>query len=428
MAKQNERTLENITFPKSNDMLGLDGFELDPVETPESFYFKKRKKIILKNIKANVLYEGRPQCNCGSNMPMVLHDYKKLTVKDIFHGRSNVAIVLRRPRFKCHRCKKTTTITPDVIHHRHYMTRRLVEEIQILGLEHPFTRVEKMTGVNEKIIRNIVNEFIEILDKAIPLTKPNVVGIDEAHSGVLTAALLVITDIENGMLLELSEDGLSREVVEDVLIKMSGDNDVKYGVSDMCGSYHRAMKNIFPNLPTIVDKRHVQIKAKEALATVRDQVRIKTKKNSAKLYGDRGIINKRRHQLNESEMKKIVSWSKRYPRLGKAYDLKEGFYDLYNYEAFGKAMYAFEAWSKSIPNNLENEFGPVRDMFIREQRQIKNYFDSGKKYTNAVTETINGLVKEIDRTGRGYSFKVLRAKALHKYGIWNEEAIHEHVF
>ena len=42
--------------------------------------------------------------------------------------------------------------------------------------------------------------------------------------------------------------------------------------------------------------------------------------------------------------------------------------------------------------------------------EIFNYFDY--KYTNGVMESLNNLIKEIEKRGKGYSFDVLRAKAL----------------
>lgn len=44
--------------------------------------------------------------------------------------------------------------------------------------------------------------------------------------------------------------------------------------------------------------------------------------------------------------------------------------------------------------------------------EIFNYFDN--RFTNAVTESLNRVSKEISAQGRGYNFKVLRAKILYR--------------
>ena len=412
--------------PRSIDLLGLEGIVTVSAETHE--WFDNKKQISRLTVMADAACEVGPACpSCGSNMPMSRHDSRHVQIKDIPHGRSHVCIDLKRSRYKCKNCSEMITVTPQVIHSEYRMTRRLVDEIGILGLQHPFSIVSEMTGVDEKTIRVIVGALIDRLKECIPFVAPVVVGIDEVHAGVLQAASLVITDIEKGELLELSEDGLSRDAVEETLAQMTGIENVLYGVSDMAGHYHNAMANKCPGISTIVDKRHIQIKAREALTTVREQTRGRTKKNSAALYGDRGILNKRRHQLSIGERAKIKQWSQMYPRLGKAYDLKEGFYDLFDYGDFDVVWKAFEIWSASIPADLEKEFAPVRKMFISKKEKIRAYFVSGKKFTNAVTEAINGLIKAIKRNGRGYSHKVLRAKALYKHGRWNEEAIRQYL-
>ncbi len=42
--------------------------------------------------------------------------------------------------------------------------------------------------------------------------------------------------------------------------------------------------------------------------------------------------------------------------------------------------------------------------------EIFNYFD--KRLTNAYTESINSIIRQVERMGRGYSFDALRAKIL----------------
>lgn len=44
--------------------------------------------------------------------------------------------------------------------------------------------------------------------------------------------------------------------------------------------------------------------------------------------------------------------------------------------------------------------------------EIFNYFDN--RYTNAITESLNRVSKEISAQGKGYNFKVLRAKILYR--------------
>lgn len=71
---------------------------------------------------------------------------------------------------------------------------------------------------------------------------------------------------------------------------------------------------------------------------------------------------------------------------------------------------------------------------MREKRWkplILNYFEH--PYTNAYIEALNGLMDQINRTGRGYNLETLRAKALLRFGNihrvspqWSDELVREH--
>lgn len=53
----------------------------------------------------------------------------------------------------------------------------------------------------------------------------------------------------------------------------------------------------------------------------------------------------------------------------------------------------------------------VKDTVNNWHSEIFNYFDY--PYTNAITESINNLIKSIEKAGRGYTFDVIRAKILY---------------
>src|SRR5699024_12387592 len=52
------------------------------------------------------------------------------------------------------------------------------------------------------------------------------------------------------------------------------------------------------------------------------------------------------------------------------------------------------------------------------QVEIFNYID--KRLTNASTESINSIIRKVERMGRGYSFDALRAKILFNEKLHNK--------
>lgn len=106
-----------------------------------------------------------------------------------------------------------------------------------------------------------------------------------------------------------------------------------------------------------------------------------------------------------------------FPVLGIAYKLKEDFYAIWEQptkinSVEAKALY--DAWAKQIHPDVAEHFLSILTAFDNWGNEIFAYFDS--PITNAYTESLNSLIRVVDRMGRGYSFDVLRAKILYSYG------------
>lgn len=78
------------------------------------------------------------------------------------------------------------------------------------------------------------------------------------------------------------------------------------------------------------------------------------------------------------------------------------------------ALTRYEAWSKSVPPEIRPHFEDLIRAFTNWQPWILNYFDH--KVTPAYTESLNSLIRVMDRIDRGYSFEALRAKILFTEG------------
>lgn len=108
-------------------------------------------------------------------------------------------------------------------------------------------------------------------------------------------------------------------------------------------------------------------------------------------------------------------WTKNYPLLGEAYRLKEAFYGIWGCSDPQAALDAYESWMKSIPPELYSHFQPIVTAWRNWQPEIIAYFEH--PVTNAYTESLNNLIRVMNRLGRGYSFEALRAKILFTEGV-----------
>ena len=171
------------------------------------------------------------------------------------------------------------------------------------------------------------------------------------------------------------------------------------------------MREVIPDAEIVVDKFHIVRMGNQAVEDIRKTIRkgLDTKERR-QLKNDRFILLKRRKDLNASQQIILDSWTGNFPELRQAYELKESFYDIWDSNDAKEASERYNEWQKTIPSAMRSAFSDVTSAYRNWNREINNYFTY--RATNAYTESMNNLIRAVNRMGRGYSFKALRAKML----------------
>lgn len=327
------------------------------------------------------------------------------------HGK-RVGIELTRKRYKCKNCLKTfLEILPDMDEKR-LATKRLVKYVEKHSLEKTFVSIAEEIGIDEKTIRNIFKDHIEKLNKNTQFATPSWLGIDEIH--ILKKPRCVISNLEHRTVIEILPKR-DKETVKSYLSKLPDKQIIKYVSMDMWQPYKDAINICFPKAKIIIDKFHVVRIANQALESVRKATRASlTDKQRRTLMHDRFILLKRAKEVKMDELIILESWIRNLPELGKAYELKESFFDIWNLTNRQEAIYAYENWKQEITPELKPHFQALLTALGNWHNEIFAYFNH--RITNAFTESLNGLIRVINRIGRGYSFDALRAKILFTKG------------
>ena len=79
-----------------------------------------------------------------------------------------------------------------------------------------------------------------------------------------------------------------------------------------------------------------------------------------------------------------------------------------------KAIERYNAWLSKVTDEICFAFEPLIKALTNWHHEVFNYFNH--PITNAYTEALNGLIRVMNRLGRGYSFEALRAKILFTKG------------
>lgn len=333
-------------------------------------------------------------------------------IKDLpMHGK-RVGIYFDTRRFRCKECGKTWLEKHPDFHPDRAMTARLVTWIGAQSIKRTFASLAEETGVVEGTVRNIFRDHVNELEATVRFETPQWMGIDEIH---LIKPRGVITNIQNNTVVELLANR-NQDTIAKYLTGLKGKDKVQYVAMDMWKPYKTAVNAVLPQATVVIDKFHIVKMANEALEKVRKSMRADlTLKQKRGLMHDRFVLLKRERDLTDKERFNLDGWVQNYPLLGEAYRLKEAFYGVYDAKSVGQAAVTFDQWQKSIPPELHAHFHELTRAFQNWRPEILNYFDH--PVTNAYTESLNSLIRVMDRMGRGYSFEALRAKVLFTEGV-----------
>jgi transposase len=293
------------------------------------------------------------------------------------------------------------------------MTERLVKWAGRQSLKRTFASVAEEAGLDEKTVRNIFRDHVKELEAKFRFKTPQWMGIDEIF---LTKPRCVIANIKNNTIVDMLVNR-NKETVIKYLTKMEDHDQVQYFAMDMWAPYRDAVIEVMPQAKIVIDKFHVVRMANEAIEKARKGLRAELSlKERRGLMHDRFVLLKRESELDVANLAKLDRWVAAYPILAQAYRIKEDFYAIYEASNSREdALQRYENWRRGITPELHPYFSDLIRAFGNWQPWILNYFDH--PITNAYTESLNSLIRVMNRLGRGYSFEALRAKILFTEGI-----------
>jgi transposase len=176
----------------------------------------------------------------------------------------------------------------------------------------------------------------------------------------------------------------------------------------------------------VVDRFHIQRMANDALEKLRKRIRKDLPaRQRLKLKDVRFLLLKRQHDLKGTDMARALEWFRQFPQLGEAHALKEGFLSIWDQKSRPDAETACAKWLDNIPSELTATFKDLTTAVHNWHDEIFAYFE--QPITNAYTESVNRLAKDMNRMGRGYSFEVIRARMLYNEKARKDGAVVETV-
>ncbi|MDX2299938.1 MAG: ISL3 family transposase [Xanthomonadaceae bacterium] len=324
------------------------------------------------------------------------------------HGKP-VVIVLQRRRYRCTGCGKTLFEPVADLDGKRQATARLVRYVREQCFTKTFAALAREVAVDEKTVRHVFDDFIEEVEAKIRFRTPRVLGIDELK--IIGEYRAMITNVERRTVFDIRPSRAKAELLP--YFRDLRDKDaVEWVAMDMYHVYRQVVRTALPQARIVVDRFHIQRMANDALEKLRKRIRkdLPTRQR-LKLKDERFLLLKRQHDLHRNDMARMLDWFQQFPLLGEAHALKEGFLSVWDHKSRADAEAACSQWLVNIPAELAPMFKDLTTAVHNWQEEIFAYFE--QPITNAYTESVNRVAKDMNRMGRGYSFEVIRARMLH---------------
>ena len=322
-----------------------------------------------------------------------------------------VRIEITRQRFRCGTCGKIVTLELPFLDDKRRATRRLVDSVRERCLSKTFHSLSEDTGLAVNTIKNIAQDLIADMDREVRFETPSIMGIDELN--LAGGMRCIITNLATMSVFDMLAER-TQAVLKPFFEAMTDREKVEWVCTDMWRPFKRSFAPYLPNAKLVIDKFHVVRMASDALESERKKYQ-KDLDKDARLQikkSVRWLTLKRTSSLTPEEAVALAIVKKNVPDLGVAHDLKESFYEIYDQDTRADAMLAFKDWEKSVPAKMPM-FKSLAKTVHNHYEDIFAYWDAPTRITNAYTEGANGITKVANRTGRGYSYEVIRAKVLY---------------
>lgn len=324
------------------------------------------------------------------------------------HGKP-VEVFIQRRRYRCQACGKTLFEPVADLDGKRQATARLVAYIRKESFTKTFAALAREVALDEKTIRHIFDDFVQEFEAKVRFRTPRVLGIDELK--IIGQYRAMITNIERRTVFDIRPSRAKADLLP--YFRTLRDKDaIEWVAMDMYHVYKQVVRATLPQARIVVDRFHIHRMANDALERLRKRIRKDLPaRQRLKLKDERFLLLRRQHALSDQDMARALEWFRQFPQLEEAHALKEGFLAIWDHTTRADAEVACAQWLDAIPTELAPTFKDLTTAVKNWHEEIFAYFE--QPITNAYTESVNRLAKDMNRMGRGYSFEVIRARMLY---------------
>lgn len=350
-----------------------------------------------------------PRCASPSK---TIYDHRTVRVKDAPVRGKHIDLVILKRRLWCKPCQKPFTEPVPGIRKGKRHTERYARDL-LWACEH-FADLKSVRHVYRCSASFLYETYYKKLEakikEKINYAWTSTVGIDEhsfkkARFAAPTEFVTMIVDYDNRRVREMVY-GKTHAALSADLAYISGKQNVKNVIVDLCDPFKNFAQEYFPHARIIADKFHVLRLLSPSLMKRRKQItgtRADLRAKKLLLMSIKKLDYASRFALRE--------FLSKYPDLYELYTWKEKLHRFYRTPGYHNAAKALRKLIDQMAWSLLPEIKTLRRTLMKWKEEILNYFLTG--LTNARTEGFNNKAKVVKRRAYGYkSFRNYRLKVL----------------
>lgn len=348
---------------------------------------------------------------CGS-AHIVKHKKHDRMVRDLNEYEHRVGIIIHGHRYQCKECGNTFGEELDCVDKSGRLTKRLIAKIRLECFDKTFKDIADEYGISQPSVKRIFEDYVDELSESFTPYSPQVLGIDEVHLHSQYCGVFV--DVLGQKVIEMTENR-NKVTVKKFLESLPDNHKIQCVTMDMWQPYKDAVLDVLGDVPIVIDKFHIIKELNRALEEIRRTLRKDMEKESrVSLKNMRFLFLTGGENLTPRQSKQLDILLEAYPQFKTPYYLKEAFRNIYQFaETREEAEQLYADWVQANADEECHAYDGFINTVGNWHTEIFNYFDN--RYTNAQTESLNNVIREVDRAGRGYTFPVLRAKILYRH-------------
>lgn len=356
--------------------------------------------------------------NCGS-YSCNIKEYKVRKIKHSAYNQRNCVLLYHARRFVCKDCGRTFYEPNPFVATEHSISKLTIINVlnELKEYNSTFSSVAKHNNISSTQAEAIFDDYVNIPRQ----TLPRVICIDEIYSKTSrkNKYSCLLLDFETSNLIDVIINRRKTTLLNYFeKIPKSERENVEYVSMDLYETYRSVVKLRLPKAKVCADPFHVIKNYNEALDKVRKRVMNKFPKKSIEYY----LLKKFNWTLFKDEVRENESkWNKKlhryinYPQildliLGISDELSTAYYLKSNYVYFNKHSNLENAendlWKhiEEMKKSNIQEILKLKKTLINWSQEIINSFTfiDGRRITNGIMESKNGIAKEIKNNAKGY--------------------------